>query len=879
MELQDGIELILGSNPNEEPFRLVTNQAVNDEPVALSSAFLDMADEFLAPSNIVTEEEMLALDPEYQRVDPDRIPRKLNEEEIGRLFQDLANIDCIDKETSVMVTDQYREMFARLLLDAGTEMIVSEPVFAQFATMANLEMAKALSTYGEKYGSLGSFALSCAETQVTLKFKKTTGAGKTSILKNGIEYIKGIFHARKRPAHSYCGLHFVRKMSRRELIDFSYQLKHITVGDLLNAREYSIGRLVEGDVEPGITHQFHANERTHYPKVYCIRLHFDKDKLFAHRLTPYAISMLLQENKIIGEGTRIIPSPFEEGYIDVVSQTALNMPDEGPNEYVSELKFITYPKIKNYQLQGIAGIKEASVERTGYHSFFRSRLEQPTLKERTEYEGQEEYVVLHYDLMTMANSMQPNPAFIEDSLAKAGVTIQHRFRTKHAGRVYGYAVDARAFDRSVKKEEFQRRFSTYIEEIKLIKGKFVIRASDAFELALTKDAFAFTYTDSRYVVDVPRITSIGDAFAYIDEIDSHYCYITTEGSFVGAGGSTTKVKPNILRALSVFPEIDFSRFTTNSLPYMAKFFGIEVCRNYEIYAIAENQRAKDSKSQPRFTVLLADHTTFFGEPLGTDFYQNARKRDNDFAIIADNSHAKQILDTYANRGGGSYALNTTTSASVLMEGRIRAGENIAPTLTRTKEAVLKSLRKTNQAKRVTNADLNDVLRKRVEGVIGEIGEQERYVEIESMTIKPPLLSGTVPVVYEPMLGLVPPPPERAELEGKNTHSPYSDNFEFEIPSTLSPLAPLTLSLRPIQVGDVIALIQRVPTSPFTIDLNSFSVLPKKKRIPYAVRLPTATPVVDEEEIRFDPLDFLRIVPVRFVAATEEMSFEELKSYF
>ena len=878
MELQEGIEIILGENPNYEQFELVTDVPVNDEPIALSTSFLSTANEFLEPSNIVTEEEMLELDPTYQPVSSSEIPRKMTEEEIKRLIDGLTDIDCIDSETSAIVTEQYRRKFRQLLADSETEFVVSEPTFALLSDQMNKRMASALSTYGEKYGNLGSFALSCAETQVTFKFKKVSGAGKTSILKNGIDYIKAIFHATKRPSRSYCGIHFNRKMSYRELIDFSYQIKRITVDDLLSQPGYSIGQLKVGEIDPGIAHQFYASERSqlHYPKVYCLRLHFDKDKLFAHKLTPYDVSMLLQKNETIAQNTRIIPSPFEEGYIDIVSQLALNRREEGPNEYVSDLKFVILPKIRNYQLQGVPGIQETSVQRVAYHSLFQAKLRKPTLEERAEYSG--DYVVLCYDMTAMANTMQPNHLFIEDSLKKAGVTIKYTFRTELAKRIYGYAVDPKSFNRKVKLSEFRRRVAA--DGIKRVSGKFVVTGGDTVESQLQRDGYSYERTDDGYVVEIPGIKSVGDAFAYLQDVDSHYCYITVEGRFTNVtpdGKVLSGIKPNILRFLSAYPEIDFSRFTTNSLPYMAKFFGIEVCRNYEIYAIAENQRAKDSKSQPRFTVLLADHTSFYGEPLGTDFYQNARKKDNDFASVANISHAKQVFDTYANRGGGSSALITTTPTSILLEGRIRAGESIAPTLTQTKEAVLKSLRRANQAKLVTSFDIADALKRRIEGALEEVGE--RLIEAESMTIKPPLLPPRIPVVLESLVGELPAAPSGPVVEFRSKQSPYTKDLQFEVPVQASPLAPVVLSLQAVRLPEIISLIQRKPHSPFTIEISSFSLVKQKQRRVRNPRLPSVKNIVDEEVLFFDPLDFLEIPVVRFTIAEEEISFDELKSYF
>lgn len=871
MDLQEGIDFILGSNPNYELFDLVANEPINVEPVTLSTSFLEMANEFLMPDNIVSEKEMLQIDPNYRGVDTSLKPKKLTEDDVESLLSHFENVDCIDRETSEIITEQYRQMFANILLDADIAMVPAESASNLFIEMSNRKMAEALSTHGERYGGLGAFALSCAETQVSLKLRKTTVGGKSMVMKNNIEYIKGIFHARKRPNRSYTDIHFNRKMSQRELVDFSYQLRRVSVENLLTKTRYRIGQLTEGDIEPGITHRFHVNEKTHYPKVYCIRLFFDKDKLFAHRLTPYDISTLLQANNIIGENTRITPSPFEEGYIDVVSKLAMNLPDQGPNEYVSDLKFVIYPKIKNYQLQGIVGIEDAVVQRVGYHSFFQTRLRKPNKREREEYPG--DYLILRYDLTAMANSMQPNLAFVEDSLQKAGVLPKtgapHRFVTKLGKRVYGYPISTTALNRRVKSIEFVRRFSAYVEEIKLREGKFVIKANENFATVLRKEGYVFESTETGYLVEVPMIRSLGDAFAYLNEIDSHYCYISAEGSFADA-------KSNILRGLSVFPEIDFSRFTTNSLPYMNKFFGIEATRNYEIYAIAENQRAKDSRSQPRFTVLLADHTSFYGEPLGTDFYQNARKKDNDFVIIGDNSHSKQIFDSYANRG--SSALPTTTSALVLTSGRMTAGRNITPTINATPESVLASLRQRKTTERITSVGIAERLNQRIENAIEEIGSRPRTVEVEALTIKPPLLSDVTKTLYEPLLAKPSEPQVDVDVGTNNFISPYAEGLQIEIPCALSPLAPVVFSMRPVQILDVIALIQRTPQSPFQINLENFSIRPKKKQIVYGARL-ASSQVEDEGDLFFNPLDFLRVPSAPLIMAEDEITAEDLKSYF
>lgn len=861
-------ESILGENPNYEENHLTAIEPINVEAIPLSTAFQRKVNLFAAPTNVLSVEEMIRIDPSYRPPPKAEKPRRLTEKEIVEAMHLLDLIDCIDSDMSELITEQYREIFTEILIRSETEMVVNEGSFRMLFDMMNRKMKEALSYHGERYGNLASFGISCNETQVSLKLKKNTGAGSSSVMKNDIDYIKSIHHATKRPNYSYVSLHFIRKMKYRELIDFTYQIKHITIADLLTKEEYTIGRLEADDVEPGFTHEFHKNEGIFYDGVYCMRLHFNKDKLFAHKLTPYDISMLLRKNTNIAEETRMIPSTFEEAYIDVVATSSLNGSDLGDAADISNLKYVSYPKIRGYQIQGgVPGVSAASVKRNGYQTFFYPSVREPRLKEKKEYKG--EYDVLEFDLNTMASFMFPRLDFIEESLKKAGVVIMHRFKTRQAERVYAYAVQKNAFNRTVKPIEFARRYGIPKERITSRAGKFSIHDSPTIAKLLERDGLQFTVKEDVIELEIPRIETISDAFAYLDDLDSHYCYVETEGTFIN-----TKV--NILRSFSIFAEIDFSRFATNSLPLMNKFFGCEVCRNYEIFAIAENQKAKNSRSQTRFTILLADHMNFWGIPLGTDFYQNAKKPDNDFIIIGDYSHTKQIMDTYANKN--STASTATTSAGVLVTGQIRAGDKIIPVINPTEESLMTVLRTNPVAKRITEFDLNEILKKRIEGIVEDVGSNLNTVEREMLSVKPVMMK-TLAEMLPTSIAAAPVRREDFDFmpDLNNSISPYAKNLEIDIPSTLLKVAPLRTSIIPVQFKDVVALVQRKTSYPIAIDLSNF--LPKrgKKQIMYGRAIKNPKDSADADiEIFFNPLDFLDEPKWTFKVSDTKFDPDELK---
>ena len=111
----------------------------------------------------------------------------------------------------------------------------------------------------------------------------------------------------------------------------------------------------------------------------------------------------------------------------------------------------------------------------------------------------------------------------------------------------------------------------------------------------------------------------------------------------------------------------------------------------------------------------------------------------------------------------------------------------------------------------------------------------------------------------------------------NAASPYTKNLEIAIPSTLSKLAPLRISIEPVHLKDVISLVQRKTTYPFAINLGDFMPKKGKRQIRYGRTIPaTGDQVEGDIEIRFDPLDFLKVPMSRLKISEVELDPDELK---
>lgn len=796
METLDPNWQLLGEEGENEHFRLNINQALleSDRETEVPSRtpgpplVTNLVGREHLPMNVkrISLAEMQRIDPSYRKREP---PRNLKSDEIEELLAQVPPIQSIVKEVSEMVTGQLLALYRRRMHEPNFMLSKSQEGVARYIDRQNKLTESSRSETGDMMGMKGVFSESSAVTQATMKVKKKVNLGGAG-LKGGINNMKSLLHAQETPQEMNMSIHFREKVTRRQVIDLNAQLAGVTVGQLMDRENIRISKISRGNYKASktddtpigpsrrevdnlsynIAHDIYTASGTskrslNYENNF-LRIALNRDKLYMHRLTPYKIAALLRSHEEIDRSVRIIPSSFADAFLDVFTTSDTKSVDQ----QIVDLYYIALEKIRSVTAQGIPKIERIDHKIVEYHQFFKV-VRQPFPGE-LKFEFKQKIVILEYDLMTMANHNYPDTKFIEDSLIKAGIKIIERLYMPHTGRLYAYVISPirtkvgpvglRAKVVAIN-EKYGELFSfltpdrlTYLKK-RGYEGDKIEQALIAGGIVI-KEAILDDGKVAGYLLADMWNNNLRDALMELDSIDREYVYAISEGSDMAE--------------ICTYSWVDTSRLTTNSVPIMARYFGIEAARNYFIYDYIANKVAVDALAQPRFTFIVADDMTFWGRPYGITFHENTKKKDNDYISLSTIGHPNQIYATYASRNGVS--LMSTNAASMTATGEIFAGSNTLGVIGPTPEDIVRKLKATRTKKIITHRGLLSATRQRTERIMSE--QAERFVDpvLTRRVIIPNILPTPdvtpLPLIRETLPG------KQARLASSYVRSPITESL-------------------------------------------------------------------------------------------------------
>jgi hypothetical protein len=611
---------------------------------------------------IVSVEEMLKIDPNYRpRSGP---PKRPSAKQRQVLLDAVPEPNCAVREAAEMVRSELEKILERRMSEADFMLEDSDEAMAIFIERAIKLFVSALIQDGAMLGQICASAESCVLTQATLKTKKTVTGAASIRLQGALRHLTSLLHAQETPIDKNMAVHFLRKVTKRQVIDLTKEFVGVTVKDLMGSNEVQIGKVSREISLDGISDDLPYNtcydvylsrptRENYQSSSYCLRITFDKQMLFTHQLTPYKIAAILRGHSEIDMSTRIIPSSFSDAFIDVYTTSNTT----SLNNQQADLHYIICKKVLSVSVQGIPEIKRLAPDSVEYHTLFKNL--------RGNF--------LEYDLMTMANHNYPSTNMVEDSLKKAGIKILKTWTNERTKRIYAYTIDTDIFlsSKGIKKRIDATKYADLLfsggpNQIEYDNASSLYEGVnfDKVEKKLAELGFVINetiyeedgVTPIGYNIDEVR-TNLVEALQSLDPIDSEYVYAVLEGSNI--------------QAVSQYPWVDTSRLTTNSIPIMFRLFGLEVARNYFIYDYSANKARIDANAQSRYTFIIADDMTCWGEPFGISFYGNAKKKDNDWVTMSTISHPVQTYVEGASRK--MVASSRTNPASILTSGQIAAG--------------------------------------------------------------------------------------------------------------------------------------------------------------------------------------------------------------
>jgi hypothetical protein len=635
----------------------------------------------------VSLQEMMRIDPNYKpREGP---PKRPSLGQIQALLDSMQEIQSVAKESSAIVTEQLRLLFLRRMLERDFVLENSEVVYETYKARQDRLFQTASCKDGTMLGQLAASAESCATTQATLKTKKSVSSSASILLQGALPHLTSLLHAQEQPKDMNMSVHFRYKVTKRQVIDLTETFVSVTLRDLIDKERTTIALLStkyeldkDDDNLPfnvcyDVYRGTNPSQRQPNHKPYYLRIAFDKSKLYAHQLTPYKIASIIREHKLLAQFWRIIPSGFSDAFIDIYSTSR----DTTIEAQKTDLYYNVYESLKAIILQGIPEIEALAPGYVSYHTLFKDirklqRWDRLTEEQTQTYFSEKERPhVLEYDLMTMANHNYPSYRMIEDSLEKAGVKILDRLYKKYTNRLYGYIIEfpimmnAAVLNSRLQKLEEESWYSVEdnIIILNLEEGRYTEETITALAGKLDSAGFDWEYLEENdtvvgYQIKPVEVT-LEQALKSLDPIDSEYVYAVLKGSN--------------MEKIMQHPWVDTSRIATNSIPIMQRYFGIEVARSYFIYDYIANKNAVDAISQSRYTFIIADDMTYWGEPFGISFHGNAKKKDSDFVKLSTFSRPQAVFARAAAQR--QTALVTSISASILTSGEIFAGTN-APTV-------------------------------------------------------------------------------------------------------------------------------------------------------------------------------------------------------
>jgi hypothetical protein len=746
---------------------------VDFSELALEQDDLPTYEEYMEPTFLKVEREalkekekikakFLPVD-EMKKINPNYVPRvpprRITGEDANQLLKTFPPILSVSEEASRVATSQYKDFYFERMVQEEFALEPSEEAFDLFVKLQNAHATQAQPKDGRMMGNIAAFGESCANTQATLKTKKKTGASLSTALKGGLQNIKSLLHAQDSPAEKTMTIHFNEKVTKRQIIDLEAQLVGTTLADLIDREHTVISKLSKeyetngSDLLPrNIAHDVYLpKSRSVNLDNPCIRLALKKDEMFSRQLTPWKIAKIATSHAEIDRLVRLIPSSFNDAFIDIFTTTEVDTQEDeedGPNDVTQllevELYYNILEKLRSVTLQGIPEIKRISPKSVGYHQLFRG-VRPPKRTEQAER-------ILEYDLTICANNNYPDPGFVEDSLRKAGIKIKEKFYREFTGRLYGYSIgNLPRVGVNVTKERLGPLAFDF-EIYKTKEGILLVRSepTDLTEFFEQNQYEIIRETEEGYLVRPPRCRTLRDAFFELDLVDREYVYAVTDGSN--------------MEKVVLYPWVDTSRLTTNSIPEMFRYFGIEVARNYFIYDYIANKEAVNANARSAYTYIIADDMTYWGEPLGTTFHENAKKKDNDFITLSTISHPNQVYASYAKKSG--VASITSNPVSVTATGEIFAGTNMPGILRPTKESVLKRLRDAKEKKIVVRRNVAQVVRNRVEEILLENVDKLQTMPSQKSIVLPSLLPS-------PEVEIV---PVKIDRTGSTNQKEYSIDF-------------------------------------------------------------------------------------------------------
>ena len=202
-------------------------------------------------------------------------------------------------------------------------------------------------------------------TQSTLNSFHYSGVASARAMVMGVKKFIEILNATHNPKSSSCTIHYPIEHSRtiRDLREcVGNTIVELKLGDVVFSHEiiYDLNTLPEEKRWWYSLHELiHPSTKNYYR--WCIRVQLDLSKLYKYRVTPMDIVNKLE----VYEDLNYIPSPLEEGIVDVFVKTShLHLLDKfnsvNVNQSTREYVYFNSIVIPNLYQQQIAGIKNIS---------------------------------------------------------------------------------------------------------------------------------------------------------------------------------------------------------------------------------------------------------------------------------------------------------------------------------------------------------------------------------------------------------------------------------------------------------------------------------------------------------------------------------------
>lgn len=501
---------------------------------------------------------------------------------------------------------------------------------------------KAQITPGDTVGIAAATAISAQQMQMTLNSFHKSGSG--SNVSYGVKSLQEVLSVSKNRSIDSCTLHFTRPITFDEVFDTRYRFIETSIRDLM---------IDEGIIDaPQNLEQYWWH--TAYPLIFgkplpissqILRLRFDNNKMFTHRITmEKIISVLTQVHQ---QCIVCIPSPVSiSGYpildiypVENILTQVKGFKSSCITEEKSALVFLetmVRPRLKDQIVSGIKNIKNVYPVINPVWQIVReeSKAFQSVHIEAARRQGEKYAKILERTWFLGFNLIR---------LRISGVTVDHLTRLlTHLGIQYGKTTEMKILDQFFPPGN---RFTTIHPH-----GMFILMPEGVTE------------KPGKYLQNLLEADKKAeDEYEEARQKAGERLYRRPPSELMNlANYITVDTLGNNFETLINLPDIDPNYTLSNNIHEINNLLGIEAARNFMIMEITNIVANAGSYINPRHIELLIDFMTSLGEPLPITF--SGTSKQNNGPLTKSSNERAMLTFTDAAAMGQVEAINSATTS-------------------------------------------------------------------------------------------------------------------------------------------------------------------------------------------------------------------------